>query len=81
MSLMFSTKDLTLGGMHAVNRSRFLRETDRRRNGMDFPKLYYPELYLLEGGYRKFFESHSVTHLRLSLLTLCYYMTYHLGTV
>lgn len=38
--------------------SRFLRETDRRKNGMNFPSLYYPELYLLEGGYRAFFNNH-----------------------
>lgn len=42
-------------------RSRFLRETDRRKNGMDFPKLYYPELYLMEGGYRAFFKDHQVS--------------------
>lgn len=38
--------------------NRFLRETDRKRNGMSFPKLFYPELYLLDGGYRAFFTKH-----------------------
>ena len=33
-----------------------MREIDRKRNGMAFPKLYYPELYLLEGGYKAFYE-------------------------
>ena len=42
-------------------RCRFLRETDRRKNGMHFPKLYYPELYLLEGGYKAFFKDYQVT--------------------
>lgn len=28
---------------------------------MAFPKLYYPELYLMEGGYKAFFEHHSVS--------------------
>ena len=45
----------------SLHRSRFLRETDRRKNGMNFPKLYYPELYLMEGGYRAFFKDHQVS--------------------
>ena len=28
---------------------------------MEFPKLYYPELYLLEGGYKAFCEVHPVS--------------------
>ena len=36
-------------------RSRFMRRTDRERNGISsFPKLYYPELYLLNRGYKAF---------------------------
>ncbi|XP_065920744.1 M-phase inducer phosphatase 2-like isoform X2 [Dysidea avara] len=36
---------------------KFLREMDRKRNGLaDFPKLYYPELYLAHGGYKSFYE-------------------------
>eukprot|EP00731_Ephydatia_muelleri_P020525 Em0013g252a len=39
--------------------SRFMREHDRNINGMtNFPKLYYPELYLLHGGYKAFFEQY-----------------------
>ncbi|XP_051889271.1 M-phase inducer phosphatase 2 [Pristis pectinata] len=34
---------------------RFLREKDREVNGTDYPKLHYPELYVLKGGYREFF--------------------------
>ena len=37
-----------------------MRETDRKKNGMDFPKLYYPEVYLLDGGYKAFYEHCSV---------------------
>lgn len=59
--------------MHVINllyiidyilfRSRFLRETDRKRNGMAlFPQLYYPELYLLDGGYKAFFAKHPVSN-------------------
>ncbi|NXR06842.1 MPIP1 phosphatase, partial [Semnornis frantzii] len=32
---------------------RFLREQDRLRN--EYPSLYYPELYILKGGYKDFF--------------------------
>jgi len=43
-------------------RSRYLRKEDRTIHGiMKFPKLYYPELYLIEGGYKAFFEHHSVS--------------------
>ncbi|KAE8615005.1 hypothetical protein XENTR_v10008377 [Xenopus tropicalis] len=35
---------------------RFLREEDRARN--EYPGLYYPELYLLKGGYKDFFPEY-----------------------
>ena len=35
---------------------RFLRNQDRTLNKDSYPKLFYPELYLLEGGYKAFFE-------------------------
>jgi hypothetical protein len=40
---------------------RFLRNQDRAANRDSYPKLYYPELYLLEGGYKAFFEDHVVS--------------------
>lgn len=40
-------------------RSRFLRNNDRSRNEHAYPALHYPEIYLLHGGYKEFFESHS----------------------
>ncbi|ELT96646.1 hypothetical protein CAPTEDRAFT_167620 [Capitella teleta] len=40
--------------------SRFLRENDREANHECYPSLHYPELYLLEGGYKAFFEQHQV---------------------
>lgn len=36
--------------------SRFLRNKDRDIHQYEYPKLYYPELYLLEGGYKEFYE-------------------------
>lgn len=33
---------------------RFVRERDRAVN--DYPKLHYPELYVLKGGYKEFFQ-------------------------
>ncbi|RNA30513.1 M-phase inducer phosphatase-like [Brachionus plicatilis] len=36
---------------------RFLRNQDRAANKSSYPNLFYPELYLLEGGYKAFYES------------------------
>ncbi|XP_011352233.2 M-phase inducer phosphatase isoform X1 [Ooceraea biroi] len=38
------------------NLSRFLRSLDRQRNKEQYPALYYPEIYLLHGGYEKFYR-------------------------
>lgn len=38
---------------------RFLRNQDRAANRDAYPKLFYPELYLLEGGYKAFYEKHA----------------------
>ncbi|GAV06300.1 hypothetical protein RvY_16314 [Ramazzottius varieornatus] len=35
---------------------RFLRNADRHHNVKSYPKLSYPEIYLLSGGYKTFFE-------------------------
>jgi hypothetical protein len=37
---------------------REVREMDRLVNKMSYPKLFYPEIYLLEGGYKMFYENH-----------------------
>uniref|UniRef100_A0A452E3Q6 M-phase inducer phosphatase n=1 Tax=Capra hircus TaxID=9925 RepID=A0A452E3Q6_CAPHI len=34
----------------------FIRERDRASN--DYPSLYYPEMYILKGGYKDFFPQH-----------------------
>jgi len=33
-----------------------VRASDRRLNEPNYPDLYYPEMYLLEGGYKQFFK-------------------------
>jgi len=40
------------------NLSRFLRNKDREANKECYPQLFYPEIYLLEGGYKSFYENH-----------------------
>ena len=40
------------------NRARFLREEDRKINAHRYPKLSYPEVYILDGGYSEFYASH-----------------------
>lgn len=40
---------------------REIREKDRLINKHSYPNLYYPEMYLLEGGYKSFYESYDVS--------------------
>ena len=40
-------------------RARFFRQCDRANHADSYPSLSYPELYLLEGGYKAFHEQHS----------------------
>lgn len=35
---------------------REIRERDRMMNKHAYPSLFYPEIYLLEGGYKQFYE-------------------------
>jgi len=37
---------------------RFLRTWDRQVHEDTYPELYYPELYILDGGYKIFFQSY-----------------------
>ena len=37
---------------------RFLRNHDREINAENYPALCYPELYILKGGYKEFYESY-----------------------
>ena len=38
---------------------RHLRSEDRTLNAEHYPRLNYPEVYLLHGGYKAFYEAHS----------------------
>ena len=38
--------------------SRFLRNKDRDDNKDNYPALHWPEVYLLHGGYKAFFQQH-----------------------
>lgn len=38
------------------NLSRYLRTVDRSQNENSYPSLNYPEVYLLDGGYKSFYE-------------------------
>jgi rhodanese-related sulfurtransferase len=37
---------------------RLLRDVDRKLNESRYPDLYYPEMYVMDGGYKQFFKSH-----------------------
>lgn len=39
-------------------RAKHLRQQDREQNA--YPNLFYPEVYVLEGGYKKFFNEFKV---------------------
>ncbi|KAF2747192.1 Rhodanese-like protein [Sporormia fimetaria CBS 119925] len=39
--------------------AKFVRHEDRRLNAFRYPQLSYPEVYILDGGYSKFYESNS----------------------
>ena len=52
-------RDLTWSTLFACcnNRLRNLRSIDRRINESRYPALFFPQLYLLDVGYRGFFQS------------------------
>ncbi|CAH0561837.1 unnamed protein product [Brassicogethes aeneus] len=41
------------------NLYRYIRKQDRQKNMQEYPALTFPEIYLLEGGYKNFFQDHS----------------------
>ncbi|KAH1023036.1 M-phase inducer phosphatase isoform X1 [Dendroctonus ponderosae] len=41
------------------NLYRYMRQEDRKKNMQMYPSLYFPEMYILEGGYKRFYEEYS----------------------
>ena len=39
-------------------RAKFVRHEDRKTNAFRYPFLTYPEVYILDGGYSSFYETH-----------------------
>lgn len=54
-------------------RARCLRNTDRDINKDRYPTLYYPELYLVDGGYKAFYEQFRVCPLPINV---CEYIAF-----
>ena len=44
--------------MADICRARYIRGEDRATNVHQYPKLTYPEVYILDGGYSSFFKEH-----------------------
>ena len=40
--------------------ARFIRGRDRNINAQQYPKLTYPDVYILDGGYSTFFQEHKI---------------------
>lgn len=47
---------------------RYMRSEDRNIHAINYPSLHYPEIYLLEGGYKAFFEQSTVRSISSSAL-------------
>ena len=43
----------------APNTYRLIRELDRQLNLENYPLLFFPEIYILEGGYKQFYINHT----------------------
>ena len=52
---LFCTRSFTISF-----RLRHMRKKDREINSSVYPRLNYPEVYLLEGGYKTFFNTNTV---------------------
>jgi hypothetical protein len=58
--LIFYCEYSSKRGPHLFNA---LREADRKQNIAIYPKCFYPEMYLLKGGYKNFYECGLYMHL------------------
>jgi rhodanese-related sulfurtransferase len=51
-----------------LTRCLHFRSTDRNMNQLDYPKLFYPDIYILKGGYREFFQNEKVLVILIGFL-------------
>jgi M-phase inducer tyrosine phosphatase len=51
-----SIEALPFCGKHRFSSAQHLRAKDRTSNKLAYPKIHYPELYILEGGYSAYFK-------------------------
>lgn len=58
-----------------------MRGHDRNSNSHRYPLLNYPELYILEGGYKAFYEQYQVSGFTLSFLLNRYSYSFSCGLV
>ena len=49
---------------------RFLRNQDREMNAENYPALCYPEIYILKGGYKEFYESNKTFCTPMNYVTM-----------
>lgn len=57
-------------------RCRFLRNKDRQLNKDKYPNLNHPEVYLLHGGYKAFYQNYKVILLHLLPILLFYILVF-----
>jgi M-phase inducer tyrosine phosphatase len=56
------TDSMELACILLINSAKHLRSKDRSMNGHIYPKIHYPEVYVLEGGYSQYYSCHPVCH-------------------
>jgi M-phase inducer tyrosine phosphatase len=55
--MQVSRLPLVLSGAYK-SRANHIRQQDRQRNGEDYPRLTYPDIWILEGGFRTFYGAY-----------------------
>jgi hypothetical protein len=52
--------------LRAPQTYNLIRKTDRKMNEKRYPMICYPELYLLENGYKEFYQNYPVSEVTLN---------------
>ncbi|KAI8815732.1 Rhodanese-like domain-containing protein [Fimicolochytrium jonesii] len=55
----------------APRMASFMRTQDRELNMQEYPKLFYPEIYILQGGYKEFFNEYKTRCLPQRYVEMC----------